>query len=38
MSIELKFEEMIINIVFHVTPKFQINPRSYVNDVVLQSC
>ncbi len=35
---ELKFWEMVITIVFDVSQKFQINPRSYVNGVALQSC
>ncbi len=35
---ELKFWEMITDMVFHVSPKFQINQRSYLNDVALQSC
>jgi hypothetical protein len=35
---ELTFSEKVVVIVIHVSPKFQINPRSYVNDVVLQSC
>ncbi len=34
---ELKFWEKVIEIV-HVSPKFQIDPRSYVSDVTLQSC
>jgi hypothetical protein len=34
---ELKFKEMVIDIVFHVSPKFQIDPRSYVSGVTLQS-
>ncbi len=35
---ELKFWKIFINIVFHVSPKFQIDPRSYVSDVALQNC
>jgi len=29
---------MVVDIVFCVSTKFQINPRSYVSDVALQSC
>jgi len=29
---------MVIDIVFHVLAKFQIDPRSYVSSVVLQNC
>jgi hypothetical protein len=29
---------MVVNIAFHDPPKFQINPRSYVSGVALQSC
>ncbi len=32
---ELKFLEMVLNIAFHDSPKFQINPRSNVNSVAL---
>ncbi len=35
---ESSFWKIVVNIVFHVLPKFQINSRSYVNGVVLQSC
>jgi hypothetical protein len=35
---ELKFWEMVVNIPFYDSPKFQINPRSYVSGVALQSC
>ncbi len=35
---ELKFWEIVVNIVFHVLSEFQIDPRSYVNGVALQSC
>jgi hypothetical protein len=35
---ELKFSEMVIDIVFHVLAKFQIDPRSNVSSVALQSC
>jgi hypothetical protein len=34
----LKFWETIVNIVFHVSTEFQMDPRSYVNGVALQSC
>jgi hypothetical protein len=34
---ELEFRKMVIDIVVHVSPKFQIDPRSYVNGVALQS-
>jgi hypothetical protein len=34
----MKFWKMVINIVFHVSEKFQIDPRSYVRGVALQSC
>jgi hypothetical protein len=34
----MKSWEMIVNIVFHVSAKFQIDSRSYVSGVVLQSC
>ncbi len=34
---ELQFWEMVVNITFHDSSKFQINPRSYVNGVALQS-
>jgi len=34
---ELKFWKMVVDIVIHVSPKFQIDQRSYVNDVALQS-
>jgi len=30
--------KMVVHIVFHVSTKFQIDPRSYVSGVVLQSC
>jgi hypothetical protein len=29
---------MVVDIVFHVSAKFQIDPKSYVSDVALQSC
>jgi hypothetical protein len=29
---------MIVDIAFHVSKKFQIDPRSYVSGVALQSC
>jgi hypothetical protein len=29
---------MVVNIVFHVSPNFQIDPMSCVNGVALQSC
>jgi hypothetical protein len=29
---------MVVDIVFYVSPKFQIDPKSYVSSVVLQSC
>jgi hypothetical protein len=29
---------MVANIVFHVSSRFQIDPRSYVSGVALQSC
>jgi hypothetical protein len=35
---ELKFGEMVVDIIFHISPKVQIDPRSYVSGVVLQSC
>jgi hypothetical protein len=35
---ELKFWEVVLNIAFYDPPKFQINPRSYVSGVALQSC
>jgi len=35
---QLKLREMVVDIVFHVSPKFQIDPRSYASDVALQSC
>jgi hypothetical protein len=35
---ELKVLEMVIDIVVHVSSKFQIDPRSYVSGVALQSC
>jgi hypothetical protein len=35
---ELKFWKMVVDIVVHVSLKFQIDPRSYVNGVTLQSC
>jgi len=35
---ELKFWEKVVDIVVHVSPKFQIDPRSYVSGVALQSC
>jgi len=34
---ELKFGEMVVDITFHVSPKFHIDPRSYVSSVALQS-
>jgi len=34
----MKIWKMVINIVFHVSEKFQIDPRSYVKGVALQSC
>ncbi len=34
---ELKFWKMVVNIVFHVFLRFQIDPRSYVSGVALQS-
>jgi hypothetical protein len=37
-SNELKLWEMVVDIVFHVSEKFQMDPRSYVSDVALQSC
>ncbi len=35
---ELKFWEKVIDIVFHVSLEFQIDPKSYVCEVALQSC
>jgi hypothetical protein len=35
---ELKFWEMVVNIVLHFSKKMQVNPRSYVSVVALQSC
>ncbi len=29
---------MVVKIIFHVPQKFQIDPRSYVSGVALQSC
>jgi hypothetical protein len=29
---------MVIDIIFHIPLKFQINPRSYVSNIALQSC
>jgi hypothetical protein len=29
---------MVVDIVLHISPKFQIDPRSYVSGVALQSC
>jgi hypothetical protein len=29
---------MVVYVVFHVSPKFKIDPRSYANGVALQSC
>jgi hypothetical protein len=29
---------MVVDIVVHISPKFQIDPRSYVSGVALQSC
>jgi hypothetical protein len=34
---ELKFWEMVVDIVVHVSSKFQIDSRSYVSGVALQS-
>jgi hypothetical protein len=34
---ELKFWEMVVDIVVHVSPKFQIDPRLYVSGVALQN-
>jgi hypothetical protein len=34
---ELKFWKIVVNITFHVSPKFQIDPRSYMSGVPLQS-
>jgi len=34
---ELKFWEMVVNIVVHLSPKFQVDPRLYVSGVALQS-
>jgi hypothetical protein len=35
---KLQFWGMVVDIVFHVSLEFQIDPRSYVNGVTLQSC
>jgi hypothetical protein len=35
---EPKCQEMVVNIVFHVSSKPQINPMSYVSSVALQNC
>jgi hypothetical protein len=35
---ELKLWKMIVNITFYVSPKFQIDPWSYVRSVAFQSC
>ncbi len=37
-SNELKFREKLVDIVVHVSPKFQNDSRSYVCGVALQSC
>jgi len=29
---------MVVDIVVHVSPKFHMDPRSYVSSVTLQSC
>ncbi len=34
----MKIWKLIVNIVFHVAPKVQIDLNSYVSGVVLQSC
>ncbi len=35
---ELTFWKKVVDIVVHVSPKFQIDPRSYMSGVPLQSC
>jgi hypothetical protein len=37
-SNELKFWEIVVDIIFHVSTKFQKDSRSYVSGVALQSC
>jgi hypothetical protein len=37
-SNEMKFEKLVVNIVFHLASKVQIDPNSYVSGVALQSC
>jgi hypothetical protein len=29
---------MVVNVVFYISPKFKIEPRSYASGVTLQSC